>query len=759
MSGDLLRTKLYIPQARPTRVARPRLVAQIGQGLRTGRQFTLVSAPAGFGKTTLIADWLAHYPDDAGRREDDPPGAAWLALDDGDNDPTRFLSYLMAALQQIDQNIGNAAAVMLHSPQSPPMESMLTSLLNDLAKMVQGRQNQHPAILVLDDYHLIAAPPIHNAVTFLLENLPPCLHLVLVSRSDPPLPLSRWRVRGQLAEIRQADLRFTAVETAVFLNKVMGLSLTASQVDTLEARTEGWIAGLQLAALSMQGRDDVTTFVETFGGSHRFVMDYLAEEVIQGQPSDLQEFILQTSILKRLCGSLCGAVTCQAKSQDTLEQLETSNLFLIPLDDDRTWFRYHHLFADMMAGRLHRSSPEKVPELHQRAAGWFRQNSLFAEAVEHALLGNDLDLAAEIVESQALAQLKAGNLATLAGWLVEMPPHIILERPRLGIALAWVDLLTGRLEHIEEYLSAAERNLDGLSDSNALQGQIAAIRTYYAARLGQLDQAVAQAGVARELLPKDDLSVHCVVTFVLGGVHYLRQELPLAVEVMKEASQLGQQAGNTHVAVSALSSAADLLRQLGQLVDAEKAYLRALQIGSDRSNKPLPMAASVYSGLAALRLNQKAFDKSREYALTSLELGESWPNADSQVSCYLTLAQLEQLEGHPDQAEQALDKAKSLAANHQLGPGLAEQIADLDVALHASPFGDETDPGELPELLNEHELKVLRLVAAGLSNREVGAELYLSVNTVKWHLKHAYEKLDVHSRVAAVTRAQELGLI
>jgi LuxR family maltose regulon positive regulatory protein len=250
--------------------------------------------------------------------------------------------------------------------------------------------------------------------------------------------------------------------------------------------------------------------------------------------------------------------------------------------------------------------------------------------------------------------------------------------------------------------------------------------------------------------------VRCVVTFVLGGVHYLRQELPRAIELMKEASQLGQQAGNVHVAVSALSSAGDLSRQLGQLANAEKAYLQALQLGTERSGKPLPMAASVYSGLAALHLSQKEFDRARAAALTGLDLGEKWLNADSQVSCYLTLAQLEQLEGRPEQAQDALDKARSMAASHQLTPGLEEQIAALEAAMHAPSLSKETG---LPDPLNEHELKVLRLVAAGFSNREVGEELYLSVNTVKWHLKHTYEKLDVHSRMAAVTRAQELGLL
>ncbi len=756
MSGDLLRTKLFIPPARPTRVARRRLVEQLNDGVRSGCRLTLVSAPAGFGKTTLIADWLAHDLEGAARRADAPPSSAWLSLDEGDNDPSRFVTYLVAALQRIEAAVGAAVAVMLGAPQPPPLEPMLTALLNDLAQMDRCGDMQTPAILVLDDYHQIAAAAIHDAVAFLLDNLPPCLHLVVITRSDPPLPLSRWRVRGQMSEIRQADLRFTAVEAADFLNRVMGLSLATGQVEMLEARTVGWIAGLQLAALSLRDRDDVAGFVAAFGGSHRFVMDYLTEEVLRGQPAEWRQFLLQTAILKRLCGPLCEAVTGQAGGQDILEQLDAANLFLVPLDDERTWFRYHHLFADVMADRLRRSAPEQVRDLHRRAAAWLRQNGLFAEAVEHALWGDDTRLAAEVVEGQALALLKAGAVSTLQGWLDRLPAELVLERPGLAVAAAWVDLLTGKLEQIEDHLSAAEKTLDARVDPDALRGQIAAIRTYVAALLGQLDQAVAQAAVALDVLPKHDHSVRSVVTFVLGGVHYLRQEWPRAVAVMLEASRLGAQAGNTHVAVAALSSAGDLWRQLGQPADAEEAYRQALQLGADRHGKPLPMAASAYSGLATLRLSQGDGDGARALVLTGLELGEKWLNADSQVSCYLTLAQLEHREGHADRAREALDRARGLAASHQLTPSLEAQIATLEAAIQARPVGEDTG---LPEPLNDHELRVLRLVAAGLSNREVADELYLSVNTVKWHLKHAYEKLDVHNRVAAVTRAQELGLL
>ena len=758
MIGDVLATKLFVPSIKSALVLRPRLIEQVSQGIYLGSRLTLVSAPAGFGKTTLVTDWLSKYPDrDSRGAQDDGSYVTWLSLDEGDNDLSGFLTYLIAALQKLDESIGEAAAVMLHAPQPPPTESLLTSLLNDLVKWQVSSHSERPKVLVLDDYHLITAPAIQNAITFLLENIPPHLHLILITRSDPPLPLSRFRVRGQMSEIRQADLQFTGAEAAVFLNNVMDLSLSNDQVETLEARTEGWIAGLQLAALSMRDRDDVAGFVDAFSGSHRFVMDYLAEEVIQAQPDQLQQFILQTSILGRLSGPLCEAVTGQARGQETLEELEELNLFLIPLDDDRVWFRYHHLFADVMASRLQRISRDQIPELHLRAAKWYLQNNLFTEAIEHAFSGDHYQLAARILESQALSLLKEGSLATLLGWLNKMPSEIVNERPRLGIAAAWVYLLISRLELVEDYLSTAEDELAYRENCADLRGEIAAIRTYYAARMGHADQAIDLAHEAFALLDEDNLTVRSVVAFVLGGIYFISQEIPRALEAMKEAGRLGVQAGNIHLAVSALSSLGDLHRRQGNLAESERAYYQAMQLGTGRSGKPLPIAASVYSGLADLCLTRNDLTGARQNALIGLELAGKWVNADSQVSCYITLALTEHMEGNLDVAWEALEKAKQLAVSYQLTPGIDEEILACETVISATP-----SKGAVPleiEPLSENELKVLRLIAAGLSNREAAGELYLSVNTVKWHLKHIYEKLDVHSRVAAVTRAQELNLL
>jgi LuxR family transcriptional regulator, maltose regulon positive regulatory protein len=364
MPVPIIFTKLYIPPPRSKVVLRPRLVERLNEGLSLGSKLILISAPAGFGKTTLVSEWVAGCEGPI----------AWLSLDEGDNDPTRFLTYLVAALQTIAPNIGEGIFVALQALQPPSIESILTTLLNEITAIPDN------FILVLDDYHMIDYDPIGHALLFLLEHMPPRMYLVIATREDPPLPLARLRVRGQLTELRAADLRFTSAEAADFLNQMMGLHLRDTDIAALEARTEGWIAGLQLAALSMQGRSDTTSFIQAFTGSHRFVIDYLAGEVLERQPERVRNFLLQTAILDRLSGSLCDAVTAQDGGRGMLETLERGNLFVIPLDDQRQWYRYHHLFADVLQAHLIEAQHEQVSSLHQRASAWYEQNGFPADA-------------------------------------------------------------------------------------------------------------------------------------------------------------------------------------------------------------------------------------------------------------------------------------------------------------------------------------------------------------------------------------------
>ena len=380
MNMPILATKLYIPPPRTNVVLRPRLIERLNEGLH--RKLTLISAPAGFGKTTLVSEWVAGC---------ERP-VAWLSLDEGDNDPTRFLTYLVAALQTIAPNIGEGVVGVLQSPQPPPTESILTALLNEISAIPDN------FVLVLDDYHVIDAKPIDDALTFLLEHLPPQMHLVITTREDPQLPLARLRARGQLTELRAADLRFTPAEAAAFLNQVMGLTSRRKKLPRWKTRTEGWIAGLQLAALSMQGREDIPGFIRAFAGDNRYIVDYLVEEVLQRQPERVRSFLLQTSILDRLNGPLCDAVTGQEEGNARLEALERGNFFVVPLDDKRHWYRYHHLFADVLSAHLRAEQPDQVATLHRRASAWYEQHGSAADAIRHALAAEDFARAADLVE-------------------------------------------------------------------------------------------------------------------------------------------------------------------------------------------------------------------------------------------------------------------------------------------------------------------------------------------------------------------------
>src|SRR5438105_163431 len=446
----ILATKLYLPRLRPNVVSRPRLIERLNEGLH--RKLTLIAAPAGFGKTTLASAWVVGC-----NRQ-----VAWLSLDEGDSDPTRFLTYLVAALRTIAPTLGEGVLGALQSPQPPPPEAMLTALLNDLTTI------RDQFVLVLDDYHVLDAKAVDHALSYLVEHLPPQMHLVIVTREDPQLPLARLRARGQMTELRAADLRFTPSEAAAFLTRVMGLSLSAADVAALEDRTEGWIAGLQLAALSLQGHQAVTGFIRAFAGYHRYILDYLVDEVLQRQPEDVRSFLLQTSILDRLHGPLCNAVTGQEEGSARLASLERGNFFVVPLDEQRHWYRYHHLFADVLSAHLLAEQPEQVPMLHRRASEWYEQNGSTADAVRHALAAEDFERAADLVELAIPALLQSRQEATVLGWLRALPDKVVQVRPVLSVMYAATLALNGQFEGVEKRLRDAERWLDTTADGNEM---------------------------------------------------------------------------------------------------------------------------------------------------------------------------------------------------------------------------------------------------------------------------------------------------
>ena len=468
MTIPLLRTKFYIPPVRPELVSRPHLVERLNAGPRSGHKLTLISAPAGFGKTTLLSEWVAGCEQPV----------AWLSLDEGDNDPARFWVYFVAALQTVQAGIGATSLTALQAPQPPPIESALTPLINEIAAIPD------PFALVLDDYHLITAQAIHDALAFLLDHLPPQMHLIIATRADPPLPIARLRGRGQLTELRQTDLRFTPDEAAAFLNQVMGLGLSAEDVAALEARAEGWIAGLQMAAVSMQGQEDVAGFIRAFTGSDRYILDYLVEEVLQRQPESVQTFLLQTAILDRLTGPLCDAVwdkspTCPTADggQAMLERLEQANLFIVPLDNERRWYRYHRLFADLLRSRLQQVHPDLAPTLHRRASKWYEENGLMAPAIEYALSAGDFERAANLIEQTAEATLMRSEVATFLNWVEALPDDVVRAWPRLGVFHGMASVLSGGPLHV-----AQSRLQDAAADEAAglLSGEGTAFRAWIA---------------------------------------------------------------------------------------------------------------------------------------------------------------------------------------------------------------------------------------------------------------------------------------
>jgi LuxR family maltose regulon positive regulatory protein len=442
-SDTLVSSKLRPSQARPNLVARPRLIAKLER--EAGRKLTLISAPAGFGKTTLLGEWVAGRSDER--------SVAWVSLDEADNDPARFLSYLVAALRSIEEEIGEGVLSSLRAPGSPPVGALTGALLNELAD-IPGE-----LAIVLDDYHLIDSDPVQGVVSLLVDRLPSNVHLVIASRIDPPLPLPRLRARAQITEINAADLSFAREEAAAFLKDTMGLDLSAEDVAALEARTEGWIAGLQLAALSMRDREDVPGFIQAFSGSHRDVLDFLTEEVLKRQSERMHSFLLETSILERLTGELCDVVTNRDDGQEVLETLERENLFVVALGDERSWYRYHHLFADVLRGLLEQERSEDVKELHLRAASWYERNGWASEAFEHALAAGDAGWAARLVEYYAQALLQRGEGVTVDRWLSALPAGLVRSRPRLSLAQAILALISGRADEVEPLLTDAERAL------------------------------------------------------------------------------------------------------------------------------------------------------------------------------------------------------------------------------------------------------------------------------------------------------------
>jgi LuxR family transcriptional regulator, maltose regulon positive regulatory protein len=654
MEMPVLATKLFIPPLRAQAVSRPRLVKQISEGIRSGRKLTLISAPAGFGKTTLLSEWIAKA-----RALEPQPRVAWLSLEESDNDPVRFLNYLVAALDQADPDMSSED----HDVQ-PSIDSALTALINEVA------QSSNEITLVLDDFQLIEEASIRDAVVFLLDHLPSNLHVAISSRSDPLLPLARLRASGELTELRAADLRFTPDEAAAFLNQVMGLSLSREDVAALETRTEGWIAGLQLAALSMRDSADVSGFIAAFTGSHRFVVDYLIEEVLERAPHNVREFLSQTAILDRLSGPLCDLVTGQTGSGEILESLERANLFVVPLDDQRQWYRYHHLFADVLRARLLAQGPDQVSALHSLASEWYEHNNLPEEAVRHAFAASDFPRAARVIEATIPGVRKSRQDATLLGWLTMLPDDTIKRRPVLTVFCAWSSLARGdiaavepQLAHAERLLSAATHDAKPAHDSEAgeeletLPVTIALYRASVALAMGDLAGINEHAGRALDLTKPDDHLGRGAATGLMGLASWASGDLEAGVRAFEETATSLRLAGNLTDALSTTMVIADMLIPLGRLRETQNAYDKALREAIEHGNGGQP-SADLHAGISELFRERNQLAVATEHLEASDALGEGAYSHEHRYRWFIAMARVREAEGQPELAFDLLTEAE-----------------------------------------------------------------------------------------------------
>ncbi len=676
----LLVTKLAIPAVRSDLVARPRLTNQLQHGIQ--RPLTLIAAPAGFGKTTVLSAWL----------ENAPFSAAWMSLESGDDDLARFWSYVFTALERVYPGAGAPALALLQgaAPQQlPSVESVLTVWINGLAAL------PHEVALILDDYHVITAPAIHRSVTYLVEHLPPRFHLVIATRADPPLPLARLRTRGHLTEIRAADLRFTAEETSAFLTRTLGLHLSGEDIAALEERTEGWIAGLQLAGLSMRGRQDIPAFLKAFTGSQRYIIDYLTEEVLARQPEPVQTFLLQTAILERLEGSLCEAVMGvmrepggEASGQAMLEQLEQANLFLVPLDDEQRWFRYHQLFAEALRHRLQRKHPTLVLELHRRASAWYEQQGLTHDAVHHALAAADFERAARLIEQAFNALVRRGEIATLQRWAAALPDELVRSNIELSVLQGWLLFVSGKHDEAELHLQDIERTFGinpvpdehseretmpgGTERQAEIRGRIAAVRASIAVTRGDLPRTIALSRLALEYLPKENIS-RAYAAWYLGRAYWLSGDVRAASIALAEASSISWEVDHLYSVFMVTHDLAHVQKLQGQLHRADQTYRQALQLARERGGD-LPAVGPAYVGRGNLEYEWNHLDAATSLLSEGIKLCERTGNGRAILQAYITLAFIKQAQEDTDGASAIMQQVVQITERQRLSPHRNAQV-------------------------------------------------------------------------------------
>ena len=641
MPAPLVVTKIKIPPVRENRVRRPRLLAQLRAGL--DRRLSLISSPAGFGKTTLLSEFAV---------ECDRP-AAWFSIGPEDDDAVRFMSYLIASLDSIETGWGQSLYPMLQSPKPENLETLTAVMINEISS------DFPPFVLILDDYHLISSPEIHRAVAYIVEHQPENMNLIIATRADPPLPLSRLRVRDQLSELRESDLRFTGEEAEVFMHQVMALDLEADQITALERRTEGWAAGLQLAALSLQDQDDKRRFVEEFAGSNRYILDYLGHEVLEQLSQEVREFLLFTSILDRLSGSLCEGVTLLPNSQEILEFLESNNLFIQALDQECTWYRYHRLFKEYLLKTQNMEMPGMEIELHLRASTWFQQQAMLDEAIEHGLAAGDQTRAINLIEEAALEKLMRSETSSLIRWIETLPDDVVEDHAELCLIHAWALMLRGGpLEKVISRLEIIEKKLD----DDRLLGSAAAIRALLASIDGRPEDSLQFSQRALRLVPENDLFTRSLLMDNLGMVNLMLGDFGAAVGNFALAVELSQQAGNLMISVGGLCNMAGIWMLQGQLKRAWEANIQALDLATDKRGRRLPVAGKALLGLGEIAREWNDLPEAAAYLEEGLQLFQTYGELGSILS-YVSLARINEIQGEYSAAQEILNRARHLAHN------------------------------------------------------------------------------------------------
>lgn len=806
MSYPLLTTKLYLPAARPNTVQRRRLTERLGAGLQ--RPLTLVSAPAGFGKTTLLSDWRA-TPDGSVR------SVAWLSLDQGDNDPARFWAYVLAALRTLPA----LAALPAELDAGAPPDLCLAPLINGL----EGAASD--SVLVLDDYHAIEAPAIHAAVSFLVEHMPAALRLVVLTRSDPPWPMARLRAHGHLSEIRAADLRFTPDEVTEYFTRTAGLDLSATDISMVEQRAEGWAAALQMVALSLDGHPDPGGFIAAFSGENRYITDYLTEEVLARQPEPLRRFLLQASILERLSAPLCSAVTVSPDSRALLEQIDRANLFLVPLDPARQWFRFHHLFGDLLRAYLQQTEPGLVPVLHGRAAAWLAENGLFLEAARHSLAARDYHLTVQLIEQHSGGWWAMANPA-FGELLMKIPPEVTQRSPLLCTYLAWITCLTGDLEQTAELVDAVERHPQLPDD---IRSFLALMRTFLAEYSGQTYKLTEPVLRAPEYISeKGGADLRTTADLALAWLLYMNGQFDRAAALMVQATERDMKRRTTLAIPIATPMLAEIRLAEGRVAEAVALCRRCLSIIREWGEARFSLWGNVSAKLAEGLCAQGDLEEAEEQAREGLRVNQAYDVHHAVAAALHSLARVRLARGDAGEALELLAQSEAATRGRTLSPDLVSErtalqvqawlaAGDLDVAVRwaresglgvndplsfrqelkhialarvllatgregeaqsllsrleraAEAGGRAGRAAEIrrliqqakaarTELLSERELEILRLIADGRSNQEIAAALIVAVGTVKTHVHNLFQKLEAESRTQAVARARELHLL